>query len=147
MATPRIDRAAWAELVATLVREESAGNQTHFGAAVGVDRKTVARWLAASVDVSEEKVRSVARALGVPARDLLVRVGYYRSDEFPAEDARDSVQDVDVAIDIVRDSDLPLSAKRELISHLLAQREEYRRQQITEAQRLVELARRRRRAS
>lgn len=145
VAAPKIDRDAWASLVRELIDQESAGNQTHFGLAVGVDRKTVGRWLSGMHDVSEEKVRSVARALGIPPRDLLVRVGYYRADELPAEEPPTAE---DAAIDLVRNSDLSLSAKRELIEHLIAQREEQRRQQVAEAQRLIDLARRRgRRAS
>ncbi len=146
VATPKIDRSAWAAVVAALIDQESGGNQTHFGLAVGVDRKTVARWLAGTVDVSEEKVRAVARALGQPARDLLVRVGYYQADELPAEDVPTPAE-TDAAIELVRNSNLSLSAKRELISHLMAQREEYRRQQLAEAQRLIELAGRRSRRS
>lgn len=148
VATPKIDRSAWASLVASLIEQESGGNQTHFGLAVGVDRKTVARWLAGSVDVSEEKVRAVARALGVPPRDLLVQVGYYRADEMPPEDTSDRIQEANAAIELVRNSDLSLSAKRELIAHFVAQRQEYERQQVAEAQRLIDLARGRgRRAS
>jgi transcriptional regulator with XRE-family HTH domain len=138
---PKIDRTAWAALVASLIQQESGGNQTHFGHAVGVDRKTVARWLAGTVDVSEEKVRAVARALGIEARGLLIQVGYYSADELPMAESR--VADADTAIELVRSSDLSLSAKRQLIDHLMAQREEYLRQQVAEAQRLIDLARHR----
>jgi len=143
MADPKIDRNAWSAVVQSLVQQEADGNQTHFGAIVGVDRKTVARWLAGTVDVSEDKVRAVARSLGISARDLLVRVGYYQADELPSEDSPEIVN-TNEAIELVRSSDLSPSAKRELIAHLTAQLDEYRRQQIAEATRLIELARRQR---
>jgi transcriptional regulator with XRE-family HTH domain len=141
VATPRIDRDAWASLVATLIEQESGGNQTQFGAAVGVDRKTVARWLAGTVDVSEEKVRSVARALGLAARDLLVQVGYYSADELLTDETATKTSPDD-PIDLVRNSDLSLSAKRELIEYLIEQRN----RQLEETKRLIDLARGRRRA-
>lgn len=138
-----IDREAWAAVVAKLLQDEADGNQTHFAAIVGADRKTVARWLAGTVDVSEEKLRSVARNLGISARDLLLRVGYYQADELPTED-NPAIADTNDAIELVRKSDLSPSAKRELIAHLTAQLEEYRRQQVAEATRLIELAKRQR---
>jgi len=143
MAEPRIDRAAWAALVSQLIATESPGNQTRFGQLIGVDRKTVRRWLAGEVDVSEEKVRAVARALHVSARDLLIQVGYYQADELPAPDRVDAPPaDPQDPIEMVRQSDLSPTGKRELIEYLTEQR----RRQIEEAQlevkRLIDLARR-----
>lgn len=129
------------------MQQESEGNQTHFGAIVGVDRKTVGRWLAATVDVSEEKVRAVARALGIPAASLLVQVGYYSRDEMPPLEELPPLANPNAAIEMVRDSDLPPSEKRKLIAHITAQDEAHRRQQMEETGRLIDMARRRRRAS
>jgi hypothetical protein len=77
----RVDRAAWAALVSDLVDRETRGKKAAFARLIDVSTRTLDRWLAQEVDVSEESVRSVARATGRPAMDLLIKVGYYRQDE------------------------------------------------------------------
>ncbi len=75
-----IDREAWASVIQDLMQEHGM-SQTALATAVGVAAKTVQRWQRQAVDVSEESVRQVARALGYRAMDLLIRVGYYRSED------------------------------------------------------------------
>jgi hypothetical protein len=141
-----IDRQAWARVVAQLAAQESAGNKTLFAATIGVDRRTVIRWIQAQVAVSEESVRTVARKLGLQARDLLVQVGYYQAGELPAAAPTERrVAQEDEAIKLVRESDAPPSLKRELIEHLTALREEHERQRLAEAQRSLKLGMRGRR--
>lgn len=89
-----IDREAWAQVVARLIRAETNGKIAPFARKVGFDARTVDRWLRQDVAVTEESIRKVARALGLPPIELLVQVGYYRADEItqPAvPDPRDDV--------------------------------------------------------
>lgn len=135
-----IDKDAWATLLGELIQQETGGNKAQFAANIRVDRRTVTRWLGGQVSVSEESVRLVARELGLPVGDLLVRLGYYTAEDLPAEPiAERLVVEDDEAIKLIRDSDAPPSLKRELIEHLLAQRAEHERQRLAEAQRMLEL--------
>lgn len=84
MAERRIDRDAWAKVVQGFVDAASRGNKSAFARRVGMTTKTIDRWLAGSVDVSEQSVRVVAEALGQNPMDLLVLLGYYRPDEIVA---------------------------------------------------------------
>jgi len=147
VARPVIDRKAWAELLAELVQRESGGNVTAFATAVGMDRRTVTRWRRAEVAVSEESVRAVARALGLNVADVLVRLGYYRQEDLPAEPiAERLVAEDDIAIRTIRESDVPMSLKRELIAAMLERRREHEAQRLAEVERMLALARRTRRA-
>lgn len=74
---PEVNREAWAATVRKLTGERERGNQAAFSRAVGVDVKTVGRWLRCLVDVSEESVRQVARTYDLNPIKLLVEVGYY----------------------------------------------------------------------
>lgn len=87
MADRPIDRRAWAALVSELIETEARGKKAAFARLVGVDPKTIAHWLAGTVDVSEASVRRVATALGRPTLDLLVEVGYYSREEVGGEPA------------------------------------------------------------
>lgn len=99
-----IDRAAWAALVADLIDRETRGKKAAFSRLIGVSTRTLDRWLAQEVDVSEESVRSVARATGHSAMDLLVRVGYYHQHEVPTAASGEPL-DPDVLIILRRLSD------------------------------------------
>lgn len=133
-------------MLSELIEQETGGNKARFAAILGVDRRTITRWLDRSSAVSEESVRGVARHLGLPVGDLLVRLGYYTAEDLPAEPIAERllVED-DAAIKLIRESEAPPSLKRELIEHLLAQRAEHERQRLAEAQRMLELATRGRR--
>jgi transcriptional regulator with XRE-family HTH domain len=76
-----INREAWARVVSSLRQEEAKGKTAPFARKVGVDARTVDRWLRQQVAVKEENIRAVARALGRSPMDLLVRVGYYEPGE------------------------------------------------------------------
>lgn len=76
-----VDRDAWAQLAAELIQRETRGKKVPFARLIGVDPRTVDRWLRREVEVKEESVRSVARKLNLQAVDLLVKVGYYRAGE------------------------------------------------------------------
>jgi DNA-binding transcriptional regulator YdaS (Cro superfamily) len=118
----RIDRDAWAELMAALIESETRGKKAAFSRLIGVNTRTLDRWLAREVDVSEESVRSVARATNRPAMDLLIKVGYYRQDEVPGA-ASGEHMDPDVLIILRRlaDPNTPEAERttiREMLSYL-----------------------------
>lgn len=81
MAGRTIDRSAWASVVRELVRELDGGNKSAFARRVGYTTKTVDRWLAGAVDVSEGAIRQVADRCKRNPVELLVAIGYYRPDE------------------------------------------------------------------
>ena len=142
-----IDRAAWAAVVSRLIAE-NGGNKTAFAEAIGVDRKTVTRWTQGTVDVSEESVRQVARAVGVPVGELLTVIGLYEADELveAGQRATTAISDEDAAIRLVRASDLSLTAKKQLIEMLQERRREHERAREAEAERLITLMQPTRRA-
>src|SRR5690606_36664133 len=106
------------------------GKKAPFARIVGVAPRTVDRWLRAEVDVSEASVREVARALGIPAVDLLVAAGYF--------DARD-LADVqgDPALQMIYESDLPEHVKDRLVERL----REMRQRELDDLQWWIEQAR------
>lgn len=100
MSAQRIDREEWASLIAELVVAETRGNKSAFARLVGVDYKTLMRWLRKTQDVSEDSIRRVAGALGRNPMELLVRIGYYRAAEVGQPEAD---VDYDAEIERVRD--------------------------------------------
>lgn len=165
MADRKIDREAWASEVAWLIREEAGGNKSAFARMVGLkSAKTVDRWLAGTVEVSQANVLAVCRALKIPPLGMLIKVGLmdpseitqamrdeafrlpmpsdggsvttvYRSLRHPAvEDAQ--------AIATINAADIPPHLKRELLEHLRAQQVEHERQRLTEIERMISIAQR-----
>lgn len=147
----KVDRDAWANLLQQLIDQESGGNKAAFARRVGIPSvRSLDRWLARSVNVSEESVRQIARELSLPVVDMLVLAGFYRPDEMSIADQRErehmsSGEDAD-AVRTIEESDAPPSLKRELLEHLRTQRVEHERQRLAEIQRMIELARRHRSA-
>lgn len=115
----RIDRDAWADVVAQLIAQETGGNTSRFAQLVGVTYRTVRRWLTKGGDVSEESVRQVARAVHIPTAELLLRVGFYDAadlatgGEITPADARD-----DPALQIILEADVPPRVKQRMIQRL-----------------------------
>lgn len=139
----KVDREAWAREVATLIAEEAGGNKSAFARRVGVSSvKTIDRWLASSVNVSEESVRAVCRALNLPVAPMLVKIGYIRPNELPTAGPAHLLEADERAIAAIEAADLPPSLKRELVEHLRQQQAEHERQRLAEIERMIELARR-----
>ncbi len=135
MSARRINREAWAAEVQQLITEETAGNRSRFAVLVGMSYKTVGRWLDCSVDVSEDSVRQVARALGINALDLLIRVGYYQpSDIQPAAPPVAAEVADDPALSAILETDLPPRYKARMIQRLTELRAEQRRREVDEVQ-------------
>jgi hypothetical protein len=136
VARAKVDREAWAHEVARLIQEEAKGNKSAFARMVGVASvKTIDRWLARSVDVSEESVRMVARQLNLPIADLLVKVGLLLPEDLQGSGT--AIDSDAEAIRVIEEADIPPSLKRQLIKHLREQREEHERQRLAEVQRTL----------
>ncbi|WP_051167606.1 hypothetical protein [Actinoplanes sp. N902-109] len=140
MSDRTVDRAAWADLIAELVQTHARGKNAPFARLIGRDPKTVMRWREGRNDVSEESVRAVARALDLPAAQLLVRVGYYRPDEFGPQDI--NPLDDDELRAIAQRDDLDEDLKMEIIEVVKSRREEDRRRRESEVAAMINLARR-----
>lgn len=101
VAERKINRGAWARLVAALVESETRGKKATFARLVGVDPRTISRWLNSEVDVSEESVREVARGLHLSPIELLIRVGYYSPNELSILPPPAPPAEVDEVIDLI----------------------------------------------
>lgn len=118
VAAPRINRETWAAFMSKLLAEEAGGNRTHLAQLLGVNRRTVVRWLDQETDVSEENVRQVARHLRLPAHTLLLEVGFYTADELTSTAAGSSLDQVadedEPALALIREANLTPAQKRDL---------------------------------
>ena len=141
---PTIDREAWAAEIALLVQREANGNKSAFARIVGLKSvKTIDRWLARTVSVSAESVSQVARALNLPAVELLAKVGYVRQDEALMRELQANIDRDRAAIAYVREQeDLPAYLRRDIEEGLLKTIDEQEQALLQQAQRMVELARR-----
>lgn len=101
----KVDREAWAKVVAELMAAETRGKITPFAKLVDVNPRTVSHWLDRDVNVSEESVRKVAAATKRAPMDLLVAVGYYSRAEVSPErpDADDPEMDLILALAVDED--------------------------------------------
>lgn len=142
VAERKVDREAWAHEIATLIQQEAGGNKSAFARTVGLpNTRSLDRWLRREVNVSEESVRQVARALHLPVVEMLVRVGI-----LDVSDAQgpllDSVLEDYETIEIIKNADdISPALRREILAHLAKQREEHERQRRAEVERLLEMAR------
>jgi DNA-binding transcriptional regulator YdaS (Cro superfamily) len=146
-AVRKVDRSAWAAEVARLVREEADGNKSAFARMVGLKTvKTVDRWLAGDVEVSQSSVLMVCRALKIAPITMLIRVGLMTADEIrpvveykfgELEEERDAQ-----AMAMIQSADVPPHLKRELLEHLRARQVEHERQRLAEVERMLGLVQR-----
>lgn len=123
-----IDREVWARVVSALRKEEAKGKTVPFARKIGVDPRTVDRWIRQEVAVKEENIRAVARALGRPPMDLLVEVGYYQPGEvappIPVDPRDDKVVQAILADRRLNEDERAFLVRQEL---LRIKREEERR--------------------
>ena len=138
----KVDREAWARELAALIDQEAGGNKSAFARAVGSNVRNIDRWLARTVNVSEESVRQLCRALGLPVGPMLVRLGYLRQEEVVASEAAAAVAEDEAAMALIQKADVPPSLRRQLLAHLEAQRAEHERQRLAEVERLIDMANR-----
>lgn len=125
MGEPRINRETWAAIIAQVLEVEAGGNKTHLARLLGVNRRTIDRWLTMAGDASEENVAEVARRLSLSVSELLVRVGYYSSRELaepaPVDDPKavagaGQLSDApgERSLELIEAAAIPPSLKREL---------------------------------
>lgn len=142
----KVDRDAWAHEITLLIEQEAKGNKSAFARRAGIASvRNIDRWLAREVNVSEESVRQVARALNLPVLELLIKVGYYRAEELPDIPTPQLLAGDEEAERVAALADefgAPPSLKRELLDHLAKQRAEHERQRLAEIERMLEIARR-----
>ena len=142
VARRRINREAWAAEVGRLINEEAGGNRSRFSVLVGFNYKTVGRWLNSSVDVSEESVRAVARALSIAPMDLLTRVGYYSAADLQLPQAPTRAEIVaDPAIQAIESSEVPPRVKAKMRQRLHELREAQRQREVDEVKWWIDQAR------
>jgi hypothetical protein len=134
----RVDRVAWAELVQDLLRSVPGGKKAAMARTVGVDVKTVNRWIACEVDVSEESVRSVAAAFGRPLLPLLVRVGYYAPEEVSAGCAAPPEAAVDEEMELIRSAAIDPEMKIKFLARLRERREEDQRRRMADLRWMID---------
>lgn len=144
VAERKIDRTAWAGITRKILDEEYAGNKTAFGTAIDSDRKTINRWLAEDVDVSEEMVRKVARRHNLSPIDLLIEVGYYGEQDVRTEPTG-APADGDEMLQLIEAAPITPAQKRELREHVLTRRAEAEAALKAEIERWIALVRRPRR--
>lgn len=135
----KINREAWAQLVGDLIDSEARGKKAAFARLVGVDPKTVYRWLNKETDVSEESVRDVARALKRSAMELLFAVGYYSERDIATPQPIDMSHDP--AMRVIMEADLPGRVKRRMIERLQELRRRDAERQVDEVRWWIDQAR------
>lgn len=133
-----VDTAAWSELIAHLIAQETAGNKSRFGALVGVSYKTVLRWLAREGEVSIESVAQVADAVGVSPVELMIRVGYYRPRDLPEAEKRGPRDPDDEALRIILEAEFPNRVKMRMIQRLEQLRDRDRQREADEVRFWIE---------
>jgi len=129
----KVNREAWARTVANLIQSETGGKKAPFARLVGVDPRTVDRWLKGEVDVSEESVRDVASALKRSPWGLLRAAGYYDERDLAG---REQVT-ADPAIQVIMNADVPQHVKERLIERL----QELRKRELEDIKFWIEQAR------
>lgn len=138
----KVDREEWSDEVGRLVEQEAAGNKSAFARLVGVSVKTVDRWLAGEVNVSQESVQAVCDALNLPAGPMLVKLGLIREQDIPSSGPAQLVAEDQAAIEMIQGADITPALKRELLAHLRDQQGQHERQRLAEIERMIQLARR-----
>lgn len=137
----KINRDAWAHLIDSLIASETRGKKATFARLVGVDPRTVSRWLASEVDVSEESVREVARQLNRKPMELLVKVGYYQADELGAGSPPPAPGEPDPVLKMILGADVSDELRQRMLERLAAVRAAQRERETEEVQWWIDQAR------
>jgi hypothetical protein len=137
----RIDRESWATMVQSLIMVHSGGNLERFARTVGINARTIRRWLDRQVDVSFDNVRKVGVATGTSLDALLLSAGYLG----PHDDAEH-----DGSVNAVADEELRLihaapidkDLRQRLLRYVVDRRERDRRARIEDLEFFLDLPRR-----
>ncbi|HZN76050.1 MAG TPA: hypothetical protein VFC00_30840 [Micromonosporaceae bacterium] len=166
MASGIVDRTEWAKVVQELLDLEAApmieggrprvhGAKTRFAQKAGLrTARTVDTWLRGDVDVKEASVKQVAEGYGLNAMQLLIRVGFYTTEELPPRLTDEQVDEEQRAVlELDLDDETKALILQELESMrtdderlLEEQRDRDRRRRQQRINELVERARERRTA-
>ncbi|MFI6759401.1 hypothetical protein ACIBF5_09695 [Micromonospora sp. NPDC050417] len=119
MATGEVNRAEWAKIVRALLTERTKSKKAPLARLISKDPKTIDNWLAGSVKVSEESIRSVAELTGHSAMEWLIQVGYYQLGELPYQPTE---EEIDEEQRQVLESDLPADQKAAILEQLESMR-------------------------
>lgn len=143
-----IDRAEWARVILELLESEAGGNRTELARLIGVDYQTIRRWIAGTNRVSDDSVRTVARAFRLNVTELLIRVGHFQADELTVAQPTTAVPDPgDEVGSLVKQAKLRPSTKRELYALIAERREGFEYQLMAEIRRLIEAEQRSQRSA
>lgn len=132
-----VDRAAWAEIVAEILRAETKGKKEPLARLLGVNVRTITHWLNQTAGVSEASIRQVADRTNRSAIDLLVRVGFYRPDEVTTA-ARPAVDPDDEAQRLILESPFTPRVKARMLQRLEELRDRDRKREADEVRFWIE---------
>lgn len=141
-----IDREEWSRVILELLATEANGNRTELARLIGVDYQTIRRWIAGTHSVSEDNVRSVARAFKLSVTDLLVRVGHYQAGEL-VQPVTPEPEPGDEVTELVKNTKLRPSVKREMYQLIAERRKGSEQRLMAEIKRLIEAETRARRSA
>jgi hypothetical protein len=132
----RIDRESWATMVHSLIVVHSGGNLERFARTVGINARTIRRWLDLQVDVSFDNVRKVGVATGTSLDALLLSAGYLG----PPDDA--SVNAVaDEELRLIHAAPIDKDLRQRLLRYVVDRRERDRRARIEDLEFFLDLPR------
>lgn len=81
MSDKNASREGWANLIGSLIKLKAGGNQTQFARLVGINVRTVRRWLDGDVDISLWKMLDVARVAEMHPTQLLIAAKIYSPED------------------------------------------------------------------
>ncbi len=131
----RIDRAEWAAVVREVLETETGGKKEPLARLLGINSKTLQRWLSEEVAVSEEYVRLVARTTGRDPMGLLTRVGYYREADLNVKPPPNPLEIAeDAALKVIEESGHPPRVKARMRERLYELRRQRQAAEVEEVQ-------------
>jgi hypothetical protein len=136
----RIDREGWAAMVRSLIAVHSRGNLQRFSRTVGIDARTIRRWLDCDVDASFDSVCKVGVVTGVSFDALLKSAGYLGPRE---EDSQDESVNVALQEEFRLIDAVPLdnAIRRWLVRYVVDRQERDRRARIEDLKLSLDLLR------
>lgn len=107
----------------------------------GISHSTISNWRRGKQRPTTERLALIARALGVPPRDLWVRAGLMAADEVGLADTKHlTLEDDEESIRLVMRSDAPDDVKEALVGEIRRMQREHADERATLAQRMLDLA-------
>lgn len=129
-------------MIAELRAEHAKGKTVPFARLIGVNPRTVTRWLDQTAAVMEASVRMVADVFSLNAMDLLIRVGFYSTAERYAAPEREAPE-VDEELDIILAANVDDITKHLMIERLYQLREQDKQRRLADLRWNIEQSQRR----